>query len=176
MQWCQAAERRAFILEDTDMWRYSKLILLWPLPEIAIRYISEVWKCKWFSERGDDAGSVLQKVKEEVSGQTGTGQTAECLSLFFVCQSYMFFPAFLWSATMGQNSYTANFLWYTKHHWLCLRLLHGLIWPSISVISQHRKRERERRGRVRQGSVEQNRWCWIKTYSFILIFTLNQKK
>ncbi len=143
MQWLQAAERGAFILEDTDMWRYSGLILLWPLPEIAIRYISEVWKCKWFSER-DDAGTMhlLQKAKEEVRW-SNRNRTDSRLSFILVCQSCMFFPVFLWSA-LGQNSCTANFLWYTKHHWLYLRLLYGLIWPSISVISQHRERERER--------------------------------
>lgn len=127
---------KTLICGDTAGWFYCDLYLKLQ-SVIFLRY----------ENANDSAREMMQaqcicyrKRKRTWGGQTGIGQTADCLSFLFVCQSCMFFPVFLWSA-LGQNSCTANFLWYTKHHWMYLRLLHGLIWPSLSVISQHRERE-----------------------------------
>ncbi len=130
---------KTLICGDTAGWFYCDLYLKLP-SVIFLRYENANDSVR---ERMQAQCICYRKRKRTWGGQTGIGQTADCLSFLFVCQSCLFLLVFLLSA-LGQNSCTANFLWYTKHHWMYLRLLHGLIWSSLSVISQHIERERER--------------------------------
>ncbi len=161
---------KTLICGDTAGWFYCDLYLKLP-SVIFLRYENANDSVR---ERMQAQCICYRKRKRTWGGQTGIGQTADCLSFLFVCQSCLFLLVFLLSA-LGQNSCkliscdTPNTIECISDCFMVSSGLHYQWYPSTH---RERERERERRGRVRQGSMEQDRWCWIKKHTLLFWFSL----